>query len=246
KNISVRALKDIFVGKIGRGLTRERLIFAEIFSHRFYKIGYDSQTLSELDFSSNDVLCMYEVPEAPTNAAFMPKKQSTYRSYYHDSPVESLPGMDSPLAETMAIPVFHSKTDKRSASPVLNPTLVTITREEAKDYDAILRKVLASVATMTTKRILDNVPNKQDHDSITEDAQPDTDVSMRDGSQTPSTQLSETLQSVNDPRNMFELKYVQATGDMFMTGTNAIGNSHAMQTRVRNVERRRGSTSSVT
>ncbi|KAH0005325.1 UCH-domain-containing protein, partial [Aureobasidium melanogenum] len=246
KNISVRALKDIFVGKIGRGLTRERLIFAEIFSHRFYKIGYDSQTLSELDFSNNDVLCMYEVPEAPTNAAFMPKKQSTYRSYYHDSPVESLPGMDSPLAETMAIPVFHSKTDKRSASPVLNPTLVTITREEAKDYDAILRKVLASVATMTTKRILDNVPNKQDHDSITEDAQPDTDVSMRDGSQTPSTQLSETLQSVNDPRNMFELKYVQATGDMFMTGTNAIGNSHAMQTRVRNVERRRGSTSSVT
>ncbi|KAG9523619.1 UCH-domain-containing protein, partial [Aureobasidium melanogenum] len=176
----------------------------------------------------------------------MPKKQSTYRSYYHDSPVESLAGMDSPLAETMAIPVFHSKTDKRSPSPVLNPTLVTITREEAKDYDAILRKVLTSVATMTTKRILDNVPNKQDHDSVTDDAQPDTDVSMRDGSQTPSTQLSETLQSVNDPRNMFELRYVQATGDMFMTGTNAIGNSHAMQTRVRNVERRRGSTSSVT
>ncbi|KAH0173927.1 UCH-domain-containing protein, partial [Aureobasidium melanogenum] len=246
KNISVRALKDIFVGKIGRGLNRERLIFAEIFSHRFYKIGYDSQTLSELDFSNNDVLCMYEVPEAPTNAAFMPKKQATYRSYYHDSPVESLPGMDSPLAETMAIPVFHTKTDKRSSSPVLNPTLVTITREEAKDYDAILRKVLTSVATMTTKRILDNVPNRQDHDSITEDAQPDTDVSMRDGSQTPSTQLSETLPSVNDPRNMFELKYVQATGDMFMTGTNAIGNGHAMQTRVRNVERRRGSTSSVT
>ncbi|CAD0099227.1 unnamed protein product [Aureobasidium mustum] len=249
KNISIRALKDIFVSKIGRGLTREKLIFAEIFSHRFYKIGYDSQTLSELDFSNNDVLCMYEVLEAPTNAAFMPKKQSTYRSFYHDSANDPLPGMDSPLAETMAVPVFHSKTDKRSSNLVLNPTMVTITREEARDYDAILRKVLTSIATMTTTRILDNVPNKQVHDSTTEDAQADTDVSMRDGSQTPSAQLSETLQSANstsyDPRDMFELKYVQATGDMFMTGTNSIGNGHAMQTRVRKVERRRGSTSSV-
>ncbi|KAI4722100.1 cysteine proteinase [Aureobasidium sp. EXF-10727] len=250
KNISVRALKDIFVGKIGRGLTRERLIFAEMFSHRFYKIGYDSQTLSELEFSNNDVLCMYELPEAPTNAAFMPKKQSTYRSYYHDAPENTLPGMDSPLAETMAMPVFHSKLDKRSSGLVLNPTLVTITREEAKDYDAILAKVLASVATMTTKNILEDFSNKSDQDSSAQDVQPDVDVSMRDGSQTPSTQLSEALQSAgsvsHDLKNMFELKYVQATGDMFMTGTHSIGNGHVMQSRVRAVERRRGSTTSVT
>jgi ubiquitin carboxyl-terminal hydrolase 4/11/15 len=249
KNISIRALKDIFVGKIGRGLTRERLIFAEMFNHRFYKIGYDSQTLSELDFSNNDVLCMYELPEVPTNAAFVPKKQAGYRSFYHDSPEDPLPGMDSPLAETMAMPVFHSKLDKRSPSLVLNPTLITITREEAKDYDAILRKVLASVATMTTKRLPEHNPSKQGQ-SATEDIQSDADVSMRDGSQTPSAQLSDTLQSGNsiaqDLSNMFELKYVQATGDMFMTGTNSIGNGHSIQSRVRPVQRRRGSTTSVT
>jgi ubiquitin carboxyl-terminal hydrolase 4/11/15 len=250
KNISVRALKDIFVAKIGRGLTRERLIFAEMFSHRFYKIGYDSQTLSELDFSNNDVLCMYELPEVPTNAAFVPKKQTNYRSNYHDTPEDPLPGMDSPLAETMAMPVFHSKLDKRSSGLVLNPTLITITREEAKDYDAILRKVLASVATMTTKPVLENNASKQGQNVVTEDVQSDANVSMRDGSQTPSAQLSDTLQSGStvsqDPRNMFELKYVQATGDMFMTGTNGIGSGHAIRSRVRIVERRRGSTTSVT
>jgi ubiquitin carboxyl-terminal hydrolase 4/11/15 len=250
KNISVRALKDIFVAKIGRGLTRERLIFAEMFSHRFYKIGYDSQTLSELDFSNNDVLCMYELPEAPTNAAFVPKKQTNYRSTYHDTPEDPLPGMESPLAETMAMPVFHSKLDKRSSGLVLNPTLITITRDEAKDYDAILRKVLASVATMTTKRIPENNASKRGEDGVTEDVQSDADVSMRDGSQTPSAQLSDTLQPGStisqDIGNMFELKYVQATGDMFMTGTNGIGSGHAIRSRVRTVERRRGSTTSVT
>ena len=249
KNISVRALKDIFVGKIGRGLTRERLIFAEMFNHRFYKIGYDSQTLSELDFSNNDILCMYELPETPTNAAFVPKKQTVYRSFYNDSPEDPLPGMDSPLAETMAIPVFHSKLDRRSSDLVLNPTLITITREDAKDYNAILKKVLASVATMTTKRIADFDQSKQGQ-SATEDVQSDADVSMRDGSQTPSAQLSDTLQSASsisqDPRNMFELKYVRPSGDMFMTGTNSIGNGHPIQSRVRQIERRRGSTTSVT
>jgi ubiquitin carboxyl-terminal hydrolase 4/11/15 len=244
KNISVRALKDVFVAKIGRGLTRERLIFAEMFSHRFYKIGYDSQTLSELEFSNNDVLCMYELPEVPTNAAFMPKRQTNYRSNYHNSSDESLPGMDSPLAETMAMPVFHSKLDNRSSGLVLNPTLITITREEAKDYDAIMRKVLASVATMTTKRIFGNNANQQSQ-PLTEDVQSDADVPMRDGSQTPSAQLSDTLQSGQDPRNMFELKYVQATGDMFMTGTGGISNGHPLKSRVRTVERRRGSTASA-
>ncbi|THW50481.1 cysteine proteinase, partial [Aureobasidium pullulans] len=247
KNISVKALKDIFVSKIGRGLTRERLIFAEMFSHRFYKIAYDSQTLSELEFSSSDILCMYELSEVPTNAAFMPRKQMGYRSIYHDPP-EDLPGMDSPLAETMAIPVFHSKVERRVSSPALNPTLITVTKEEAKNYDAILKRVLAAVTTMTTKRLLEEIPKEEAPDSAT-DHDNDADISMRDGSQTPSKQLLDALQPGRficpELRNMFELKYVQASGDMFLTGTGTINNASPMQARVRAVERRRGSISSV-
>ncbi|KAI5195426.1 cysteine proteinase [Aureobasidium subglaciale] len=254
KNISIKALKDIFVTKIGRGLTRERLILAEMFSHRFYKIAFDSQTLSELDFSPNDVLCMYELAEVPTNAAFMPKKQTSYRSFYNDSSDDALPGMDSPLAETMAIPVFHSKLDKRSSNLALNPTLVVVTREEAKSYDAILKRVLTSIAPMTTKRLPEDVLSKEDGDVASEDIRSDqdadVDVSMRDGSQTPAKQQSDALQSGDfispELRNMFELKYVQSSGDMFMTGTNSIGNGLPMQDRVRNVDRRRGSTASST
>jgi ubiquitin carboxyl-terminal hydrolase 4/11/15 len=248
KNLSVKALKDVFVEKIGHGLTRERLMFAEIFNHRFYKIAYDTQTLSELEFSSTDILCMYELPESPTNASVMPKRRATYRSVYNDSSNDDLPGMDTPLAETMAIMVFHSASTGRnsSASLALNPTFVTITREEARSYDAIMRRVLASVATMTTKRFLEESSDEDASYSADEEVGPDAkdaDVSMRDGSEAPSKQHSDYISA--RLKGMFEMKYVKPSGDMFITGTDNVGNAYPMQSRVRIVEQRRGSTTSL-
>lgn len=230
KNTSVKALKDYFVSKIGRGLVTERLLFAEIFSHRLYRVMYDNQAISELGIEPRDINCMYELPAVPTNAAAPLKKQNTYRSIYNSSE-DPLPDMDSSLAETMAVPVYHSQGSSRSSSTnlVLNPNFVTITKNEAKSYDAILERVLASIAPMTTKH-LDEA--KQAKSASVQ--QQDSDVSMRDGSEEP--RLESQIQ------DMFELKYTQASGEMFSTGTGGLGNVQPMQNRVR---QRRASTTSL-
>lgn len=153
KNSSMRALKEHIAAKT-EGLTRNRIVFAETFGHKFYKVFSDSEIISETNLQSSDVLCMFELPEAPTNTSYV-KKRSAYRSIYN-SPEESLPDMDSPLADRMVIPVYHCKGDVRPGQPdvILSPTFVMITREEAKDYDAILRKVLGAMMSMTSRDFL--------------------------------------------------------------------------------------------
>jgi len=65
--------------------------------------------------------------------------------------------MDSPLAESMAVTVINRVKDRQNNwSAAYTPLLVTITREEAKDYDAVLRKVLKAVDTTTTLDIFND------------------------------------------------------------------------------------------
>lgn len=152
KNSTWRSVKQFIASKV-EGLTRDRIMFTEIFSQKHYKTFPDTETIAESGLQPADVLCMFELSDVPTNVNYAPKK-SGYRSYYRSSPEPSIPGMDSPLAECMAIPVMHTRGGNRGRNFVLNPTFITVKKEEAKDYDTILRKILAAVSTMTTRDFL--------------------------------------------------------------------------------------------
>lgn len=285
KNSSVRALKEHIASKI-EGLTRDRIMFAETFSNKFYKVFSDSDIISESNLQSTDVLCMYELPESPTNTGYAPKRKTGFRSVYNNSPEDPLPDMDSHFAERMAIPVYHCKGDVRPGQPdlIMSPTFVMITREEAKDYDAIVRKVLGAVVSMTSRDFLNELsedvptasrtgsegissPDNDDNATDTEARVSERSLTSEEGyvevsvedvaspqHQRDVSDSSSTRTSILQPgssipahlRDMFEMKYVKPNGgDMFSTGTGALGSARPIQPRVKQPTHRRGSLESV-
>lgn len=161
KNATIRSLKE-YVAKRVPGLKWNRLMVAEIYSHKFYKIFADNKTLAELNIQSRDDIVVYELEHVPSNFPPPKKKQSKVRSMLsfgnNNSSDEEVPDNNSPLADRMAVPIFHRIPQptaySSSTAMKLWPAFITITREEAQNYDEILRKVLGKVATMTTKDIL--------------------------------------------------------------------------------------------
>ncbi|KAF2105941.1 hypothetical protein BDV96DRAFT_607854 [Lophiotrema nucula] len=199
KNASIKALKE-YVAKRFPGVKPERLMGAEIYSHKFYRVLEDKKAISESNISARDDIFFFELESVPTNWPPKKKKKQQTRSYmFHAaSSEEDIPGSDSPLADRMLIPVFHrgpnmSTYRAQQWSMVLWPSYIVVTREEAKDYDAILRKILAKVAQMTTRDIfeeqigtstpLDQSRNGSDVVLTTEeDASPNGDPRVQDGS----------------------------------------------------------------
>ena len=152
KNASMRAIKE-FVGK-RVGCAPERLIMAESYKSKFYRMFDDVTVISEDNIQPGDMICLYEVESVPTN--YDPKKQK--KTSYYSREKEEIPDINSPAADCLLVPIFNrvvksSNSRQRGLSGV--PCFVVITREDAKTYDGVLRKVLGKVATMTTKNILD-------------------------------------------------------------------------------------------
>jgi ubiquitin carboxyl-terminal hydrolase 4/11 len=154
KNEPLRAIKDFIIKRIP-GLDSNRLIMAEVYTHKFYRIFEDDPAISESNIADRDEIVMYELAEAPTN--FPPKKKKNkFRSMvtFSNGSSDEEQTADSPFADRLAVPVFHRKPNRNSWSADLRPTFITLNREEAKDYDTILRKVVNSIAGMTTRDIL--------------------------------------------------------------------------------------------
>jgi len=151
KNASIKTFKQYFAKKLD-GVSSDGLFLAEVFGHKLYKVFAENESVGEIQ--SNDEIIFYELAAPATNISKAPKR-NTYRSMYNRDE-EPVPDMDSPLGDSMAVTVHHriAKNRQNGWDLEYTPLLVTITREEAKDYDAILRKVLKSVATTTSLDIL--------------------------------------------------------------------------------------------
>ncbi|KAL8763333.1 MAG: hypothetical protein Q9184_000804 [Pyrenodesmia sp. 2 TL-2023] len=160
KNSTFKTLKEMMAMKTGADA--RKLVVAEIYRNRFYKIFKDEDTIAEERIVDNDVLCVFELEEVPTNWP-RPKKPAQKRMLYmahNQSEEEDLPDDDSPQADKMLVVVYHRHTrpgatrsqQQRAIFGV--PALIVVTREEARDYDAIMRKVLANVESMTTRDFL--------------------------------------------------------------------------------------------
>jgi ubiquitin carboxyl-terminal hydrolase 4/11/15 len=172
KNASIRALKEFVAKRVG--CEPERMIMAESYKSKFYRMFDDVTAISEANIQSGDIICLYEVESVPTN--YDPKKQKK-TTFYSSKEKDEIPDVDSPAADRLLVPIFNrvvKSSTSRQRTFFGEPCYVVITREDANSYDGVLRKVLGKVATMTTKNILDE--DILSHPSITTPEDPDTVV----------------------------------------------------------------------
>ncbi|KAL8918260.1 MAG: hypothetical protein Q9172_005494 [Xanthocarpia lactea] len=176
KNSNFRTLKEYVANKVGADA--KRLIAGEIYRNKFYKVFKDADTITDERIQDVDVIVVYELESVPTNWP-RPKKLGHQRSSLYvqrNASEEDLPEMDSPQADRMLVTVHHRhmrpgltrSQQQRSVFGV--PGLIVLTREEARDYEEILRKVLGHVATLTSREFLreseDSDQSPEDSDTV--------------------------------------------------------------------------------
>lgn len=157
KNATFMALKEYVAAKVG--IDPKRTVAAELYKNTLYRAFKDSTSISEEHLADNDTIGIWEFPDEPTNYP-TPIKQSAKLSYYSsNNDIEEIPEDDSAVANKMLVPVFHRRLRGGQSGYRQNvlfgiPNFIVVDREENKDFDTILRKVLARVERMTTRDFL--------------------------------------------------------------------------------------------
>ena len=153
-------------------MASKKLMFAEIWQHKLYKIFEAKKTISEDNVADGDQIGCFEIENTPTNWP-APKKSKKSFSMYAAADDEDIPDGESPLADNMLVSMFHrrNKTSRFSANSkefFALPSLMTVTREESRDYPALVKKCLSIVETMTTRNFLneDDASNAEDSDTV--------------------------------------------------------------------------------
>lgn len=157
KNSTIKTMKQYISARVG--VPVERLFAGEEFSSRFYKFYNDRSTVTE-EIHSGDLPVVHELEAVPTNVQGTRRllKRDRFRSPLHDeddsSPVED------PMAERMVVPVLHrlsapdptarKRLNRKHSDLVPPPHFIVLSPQEARDLEAIRRKVLEKVATFTT------------------------------------------------------------------------------------------------
>lgn len=151
-NAPFKALKEAIASK-HPGVDANRLVMTEVFSHKTYKLFSDSTTMADDAIQKNDYIFFYEVDGVPTNPA-LPEK--AYSSYSAKIALKKLPAdpMNSAVSDCFTVPIFHRMKGRNDWEVTMHPSYITVTREEAKNFDVILKKILIAVSTLTTRPIL--------------------------------------------------------------------------------------------
>ena len=157
KNSSIRAMKQYISVRVG--VPVERLVAGEEFHSKFFKLYDDGSAVSD-EIQTSDVAVVHEVEVAPTNASGLKKqgKKERQRSPSHDE--DDSPPVVDPRAERMLVPVLHriepnepsvrKRYGRKNSEVAPPPHFIVVTPEEARDMEAIRRKILEKVATYTT------------------------------------------------------------------------------------------------
>lgn len=173
KNASFNALKEYVARKMGSDPTR--LIGAELYKHKFYKMFDNVTTIADHNIQGADEVGLYEVEDVPTN--YDPNKPRRGGSLsLSNTTKHEIPDLGTPGADKVLIPVFQRQPRigvSRRGSFFGPPSYIILTRHEAKSYDEVLRKVLGNVANMTTLPILNdsgdsisNMATPEDSDTV--------------------------------------------------------------------------------
>ena len=253
KNATFSALKEFVAAKVG--LAPKQTLAAELYKNAFYRVFRDTAIISEEHIADSDIIGIWEFPDHPTNHPTPLKKTGKMSYYSSNNDAEDIPEYDSPVADRMLVPIFHRRLkggQYRQNSCFATPSFIVLDREENKDFDTILRKVLARVEMMTTRDFLreDGGSEGDTQDSTAEDS--DTalmnsdeasevqakslesedgmvDISMSNGETRPTPpqrRIAPMLKPASfippKVRNLFEMKVVPGAKTMIPTGISHI------------------------
>lgn len=164
KHSSIESLKQFLSDKTG--VPVERLMGAEEFKDKFFKIYDNNQDVSE-EIQNSDTPTIHELETVPTNWPSK-RRQRKFRSMLDiDTPPESAE-WDEEECDNMVVPVLHRRPQVvgRGAEGVSPPHFITLTREEASNYESIQRKILQKVATFSTWSKFKDVQESDASDGI--------------------------------------------------------------------------------
>ncbi|KAH7037886.1 uncharacterized protein B0I36DRAFT_72433 [Microdochium trichocladiopsis] len=156
KHASIKALKEFI--SVRTGVPPERLFGAEMWKDKFYKTYPDLAAASE-EITTNDNAWFFELEAKPTNIGGGKQKYGV--------PVQSMLDTTSgrswkeELSTNLLVPVFHRKPGTAKSSYQFNsrwqgcavPHFIVVTSEEARSEDAIRRKVLEKIASLSANPI---------------------------------------------------------------------------------------------
>lgn len=146
KHSSIEALKTYLAMRTG--VPVKRIMGFDEFKDRIFKI-YDNEGDVSEEISSTDTAAFHELEAVPTNwpCKSAPKKPRSMLDIEPADPED----WDDAKADTMVVPVVHRRPNAYGRPDGISPPhFITLTREEAKSYDAIQRKILEKVATFST------------------------------------------------------------------------------------------------
>ncbi|PVI05610.1 UCH-domain-containing protein [Periconia macrospinosa] len=198
KHASIKALKE-YVGK-RFGVESNRIMASEVYSHKYYKHFEDSALVSEIQ--QRDEIYLYELDGVPTNwPPPKSKKKKSYMNYtstlYGNDSHEDIPEAANAAHDNILVPILHRAPNSSSAyrtsswNMKLWPSFILVSRDEAKDYDSIFKKVLSKVGQMTSRDIFTEIndhsltQSRSGSDVVVtteEDASPNGDARVQDGS----------------------------------------------------------------
>lgn len=155
KHSSIEALKHFI--SLRTGVPVDRLMGAEEFKDRFFKIYDNTQDISE-EIQQSDIPTIHELEAVPTNWPAKAQRKM-YRSMLDIDTPAATSDYDDPRYETMVVPVLHKRESAYGGPGVSPPHFISLTKQEASSFDAIQRKVLERVATFSTWSRLANACN---------------------------------------------------------------------------------------
>lgn len=262
KNATIKTLKE-YVGKRGGNVPANRIMASEVYNHKFYRHLDDKNSIAESNIQSRDDIFLYELDNVPSNWPPPKKKGSKFKTtYFQGSSDDDIPDSASSLHDSVIVPVFSrgpnmSSYRSQNYSMALWPFFVVLTREEAKDNDTILRKLLAKVAQMTTRSILSELGDSSSQSrsgsdvvlTTEEDASPNGDPRVKDGSvegedlvevtmtdveqKADAEELPEVLRpgSFINPefRTLFEIKHTKRSNEIVTTGWSTVDQGRVLE-----------------
>ncbi|KAK3718569.1 hypothetical protein LTR37_005073 [Vermiconidia calcicola] len=217
KNATIKMLKENVASKHA-GVQPDRLLMVEVYSHKIYKVFEDKTSLAEASIQPNDYLFVFELEDVPSNPP-PPEKKTLYSSYnmYNNKSEDKVPEMDDAKADRFAVPVFSRQKNRYGSAwdIIMHPMYVVVTRDEAKDFDTILKKVLIAVSRLTSLPILTENDESADVDSAANEVQRDGPVTDENAqvNDTSSSEDGYVKVSVDNTES------AQQNGDVLTNGT---------------------------
>ncbi|KAI2630734.1 UCH-domain-containing protein [Hypoxylon sp. NC1633] len=179
KQASFKSLKVFLSARTGVPI--ERLFGAEEWKGKFYKIYADMACPAE-EIGQGDNAWFYELEAEPTNFGIQPNKRQklgvAVRSMIDEvenNTEESAPWEDERI-KRLLVPVFHRRpadsndfhsnhSPQRTWQSACVPHFIVVTPEEARSADAIRRKILEKVTTLTKNSFVSRVEESDGSDS---------------------------------------------------------------------------------